>query len=181
MLHSRLPVISYLHFFHHLLAEGADFSRGSDDHVFWALVLARDTVEKTTVILEVHAEVCLRRHKKALIISAILFTISAAQQVHSVHRVRHNSAKGDLNGIKQTHPSSGLYCNAFWSMNYSTTRPVSRTRVLSVQRVQSQISHLNLPVLTLDCNYTKMQTAYWKKRASQFLTVFQISWVLFCR
>lgn len=77
MLRSRLLVFSYLHFFHHLLAEGADFSGGCDDHVFRALILARDAVEKTTVILKVQAEVRLNRHKKALIISGTMYTVSA--------------------------------------------------------------------------------------------------------
>lgn len=44
---------SYLHFLHHLLAEGADLGGRGDDHVLRALVLAGNTIEEAAVVLQV--------------------------------------------------------------------------------------------------------------------------------
>lgn len=52
-------VASYLNFLHHLLAEGADLSRTSNDHVVQTLVLAGHPIEGVALIVDVSIEVCL--------------------------------------------------------------------------------------------------------------------------
>lgn len=53
----------YLHFLHHLLAEGADLGGAGDDHVLGALVLAGDAIEGAALVLNVGVEVCLEGDK----------------------------------------------------------------------------------------------------------------------
>lgn len=55
--------VAYLHFLHHLLAEGAHLGGAGDDHVLGALVLAGHPVEGAALILHVGVEVCLEEDK----------------------------------------------------------------------------------------------------------------------